>query len=244
MGSNAITYVPATELWDSYYDFLLEVAHRLDVKSVAELGGGARPIIADSDVWGFVPERVVIDISAEELAKADGNVEKRVADLCEPIRDGLNSYDMVLSKMLCEHVSDARIFHQNCFNLLRPGGRAVHFFPTLFAAPFIVNRLLPEDLGRSILGRISPSRVQDPDTKNGKFPALYKWCKGPTRGTLKRYESVGFEVEEWRAGFGHTYYRPVPLLDAAESAKARFLVEHPTPLLTSFAMIVLRKPES
>jgi SAM-dependent methyltransferase len=241
MTTGQISYAPTSDLRKNYNDFVLEMAHLNQVKAVAELGGGARPIIADSESWGFVPDRVVFDISAEELAKADGGLDKRVADLCRPISDGLGLYDLVFSKMLCEHVPDARAFHQNCFNLLRPGGLAIHFFPTLYAAPFIVNRLLPEGLSRSVLGRFHPRRLKDP--KNLKFPAFYKWCKGPTRKTLGLYESVGFEVEQWRGGYGHTYYTRVhPILDAAEQAKSRFLVRHPVPSLTSFAVIVLRKP--
>lgn len=240
MGATQVSYRTVEELRATYTDFLLETAHQNDVKSVAELGGGAKPIIADLDAWGFVPNRIAIDISAEELAKADDTVEKRVADLCQPITDGLNSYDMVFSNMLCEHVPDAQAFHRNAFNLLRPGGVAVHFFPTLYATPFVVNRLLPEEFARSVLNVFHPDRLKDP--KRGKFPALYKWCKGPTQKTLSLYESVGFEVEEWRAGYGHSYYSRVPFLNKAEKAKARFLVRHPAPALTSFAVIKLRKP--
>src|ERR1700721_1406514 len=54
------------------------------------------------------------------------------------------SYDLVFSKMLCEHLPDARTFHANCLRLLRPGARAVHFFPTLYTLPFVANRLIPE----------------------------------------------------------------------------------------------------
>ena len=240
MTENPVKYFPASDLWQSYDAFVLEVAHRNDVRAVAELGGGANPVIADADVWGFVPDRVVIDISAEELAKAEGDVDKRVEDLCQPIQEGLNSYDLVFSKMLCEHVSDAEVFHRNCFDLLRPGGRAIHFFPTLYATPFVINRLLPEDLARSLLSPLQPGRLSDP--KHGKFPALYRWCKGPTRKTLEHYRGVGFEVEEWRGGFGHSYYDRVSVLDGMEKAKSQFLLRHPVPLLTSFAVVVLRKP--
>jgi SAM-dependent methyltransferase len=239
--SGELRYKPAAELRRRYDDLLVELARRNGVKVVAELGGGANPIVANADAWGFVPGRVVFDISAEELSKAEGNVEKRVVDLCQPVSGGRASYDMVFSKMLCEHLPDAHAFHQNCFNLLRSGGLAVHLFPTLFAAPFVVNRLLPENLTRSIVRRVQPGRLDDP--KLGKFPAHYRWCTGPIHRTLRRYQSIGFEVEEWNGGFGHTYYNRIPLLDAAERAKSNFLIRHPVASLTSFAMVVLRKPE-
>ncbi len=235
-----VNYMGLEDIWQSYERLLVELGKRESVQSVAELGGGANPMVADADRWGFVPQRVVIDISADELAKADGDVETRVADLCQPITDGQESYDLVFSKMLCEHLPDARRFHENCFKILRPGGHSVHFFPTLYTLPFVINRLIPENLARSVLRKIQPGRIDDP--KQEKFPAYYRWCTGPTRRALKRFESVGFEVETWNASFGHSYYAILPPLDALERAKTKFLFQHPAPAFTTFAAVVLRKP--
>jgi SAM-dependent methyltransferase len=235
-----INYKSLDDLWQSYDPLVLDLAQRIGAESVAELGGGAKPMIADSERWGFAQQRTVIDISADELAKAQTDVDTKVADLCQPLVDGHNSYDLVFSKMLCEHLPDARVFHENCFKLLRPGGFAAHFFPTLYTVPFVINRLIPEKFARSVLRKVQPGRIDDP--KHEKFPAYYRWCTGPTRRTLKRYESVGFELEEWNASFGHTYYLVIPPLNAVEQAKTRFLFEHPVPALTSFAAVVLRKP--
>jgi SAM-dependent methyltransferase len=233
----AISYTGAQQLWDNYDELLLELA--TEAQSVAELGGGANPILA-GDRWRFVPERVVIDISAHELALGAGDFDQRVADLCRPIDHGLECYDLVFSKMLCEHLPDARTFHQNCFRLLRPGGRAVHFFPTLFTLPYVANRLIPEAFARAVLRRIQPGRIDDP--KHEKFPAYYRWCTGPTQRALRRYESIGFAVESFNAAFGHRYYAMFPRLEAAEQAKTRWLLRHPAPWWTSFAAVVLRKP--
>lgn len=235
-----IDYMHFTELWHGYEDLLLDLGRRQGSNAVAELGGGANPIVADSQKWGFMQHRVVIDISADELAKAEGDVETRVADLCEPIRDGHNSYDLVFSKMLCEHLTDPLVFHENCFNLLRPGGLAVHFFPTLYTVPFVANRLIPETTARSLLRAIQPGRIADP--KLDKFPAYYRWCTGPSRRFSKRFEGLGFEVERRLAAFGHNYYVRVPPLNAMERTKTRLLLRHPVPHLTSFAVVVLRKP--
>jgi SAM-dependent methyltransferase len=234
-------YADLDALWGGYEDLLVELGHLTGARAVAELGGGANPLVADEDRWGFAPERVVIDISADELAKASGNVRTRVADLCRPVSDGLSAYDLVFSKMLCEHIGDPRTFHRNCFGLLRPGGHAVHFFPTLSTLPFVVNRLIPEDFARSVLRKVQPHRISDP--RQEKFPAYYRWCTGPTPRATRRFESIGFEVEAWHATFGHTYYRPVAPLHRAELAKTRLLHQHPSPYLTSFAVVVLRKPE-
>ena len=237
-GGNVV-YMDVDELWNGYEDLLVELAKREGVKAVAELGGGANPIVAES-TWDFVQQRVVLDISAIELAKSDGNVETRVADLCQPIEDGHNQYDLVFSKMLCEHLPDPVTFHQNCFKLLRPGGLSVHFFPTLHTLPILVNHLIPEKQARSLVQVFQPWRISDP--KQQKFPAYYRWCLGPSRRTAKRYENVGFEVERINATFGHGYYRRIPPLHALEELKMKFLHRYPVPYLASFVVIILRKP--
>lgn len=236
-----VSYKDLTELWRSYPGLLLELARDHGVTDVAELGAGAKPLVGDTEKWGFVNHRVVIDISADELAKAGTEVETQVADLCQPIATGHNSYDLVFSNMLCEHLADPRTFHENCFNLLRPGGLSVHFFPTLFAFPFVINKMIPERLSHAVMNKIHRARLEH--GKYDKFPAYYRWTTGPTRRSIKRFESVGFEVQDFYGTFGHNYYYQIPPLNASEFAKSRFLMRHPVPALTSYAVVVLRKPE-
>lgn len=50
------------------------------------------------------------------------------------------SFDVVESQNVAEHVRDPEAMHHNIHAMLKPGGVAIHFFPTLFAVPFIVNR--------------------------------------------------------------------------------------------------------
>lgn len=235
-----VEYTDLDTLWKGYDGFVRQLAQREGVDRVAELGGGANPVIADPAQWGFAGHRVVIDISAGELAKAQGDVETRVADLCRPIADEHNTYDLLFSKMLCEHLPDARTFHQNCFNLLKPGGLSVHYFPTLYTFPFVVNKLMPERAARAVVDKVQPGRLQLGTMD--KFPAYYRWTTGPTKRAIRRFNSVGFEVEQWHGAFGHHYYHVLKPLAAMERAKTRFLLKHPVPALTSFAAVVLRKP--
>jgi SAM-dependent methyltransferase len=236
-----VSYKDVTELWQSYPGLVLEYARSHDVKDVAELGGGANPQVGDADKWGFVDHRVVFDISATEMAKANSDVDTQTADLCQPIAAGHNSYDLVFSTLLCEHLRDPQTFHENCFNFLRPGGLSIHFFPTLFAFPFVVNKLIPERLSHAVLSKIHRERLEH--GRHDKFPAYYRWTTGPTPRAVRRFESIGFELVEFRASFGHQYYYLFPPLNALESAKSRFLLRHPAPALTSYAAVVLRKPE-
>ena len=234
-----VDYKDTRAIWQDFGPFLVDLAQEQCVNDVAELGGGANPFVADTK-WGFANHRVVIDISADELAKAPGDVETRVADLCQPIRDGHNAYDLVFSVLLCEHLPDPRTFHENCFNLLRPGGHSVHFHPTLSTFPFVLNKLMPEKATRSLIRKFQPGRLEL--TTVEKFPAYYRWCTGPTRRAVKRYQELGFEVDGWQATFGHYYYYAIPPLHALERAKTRLLLRHPVPALASYAVVVLRKP--
>jgi SAM-dependent methyltransferase len=235
-----VNYKDMTSLWTGYEDQVLDLARTNGVTTVAELGGGANPFVADLDKWGFTEHRIVVDISANELAKAQGDVETRVADLCKPIEGEQGGYDLVFSKMLCEHLPNPRVFHENCFKLLRPGGLSVHYFPTLFTFPFMVNKIIPEELARKILDKVQPGRLELGNLD--KFPAYYRWTTGPTRRAYRRFESIGFRVEQYHSTFGHHYYHFVKPLDAVERAKSSFLLKHPVASLTSFSVVVLRKP--
>jgi SAM-dependent methyltransferase len=235
-----VDYTDMNSLWQGYQDQVVKLARSNGVNTVAELGGGANPFVADTERWGFAEHRIVVDISARELAKAPDHVVVRVADLCQPINNDLTSYDLVFSKMLCEHLPNPRVFHENCFKLLRPGGLSVHFFPTLFTFPFVVNKFMPETLARKVLDKVQPGRLELGNLD--KFPAYYRWTSGPTRRAFRRFESLGFQVEAYHATFGHLYYHSIKPLDALERAKTNFLLRHPAAGLTSFAVVVLRKP--
>lgn len=237
--ADEIEYWDFAELWRGYDDSVLDLARREGVQAVAELGGGANPVVGDPDKWGFADHRVVVDISPLELRKAAVAVKTRVADLCQPIEDEAGTYDLVFSKMLCEHLPDPVVFHQNCNRLLRPGGLSVHFFPTPGAFPFLVNKLIPERTARRILDRAQPGRLDQPNLQ--KFPAYYRGTTGPTRRAIAGFEGFGFKVEQWKSGFGHAYYQVIPPLQALENAKSRFLRRHPIPALASFSVVLLRK---
>ena len=233
-----VGFVPFRHLWESFDDRLVELVQASGATDVGELGGGANPSLAVTRGAGRPVELTVLDISYDELAKAPSGVRKLRTDLCgdqPPVRE---RFDVVFSRMLCEHVPSGVRFHRNCRAMLRAGGNAMHFFPTVTALPFVVNRVLPEVLGERIVEAILPSRRRG--GKHSKFPAYYRWCWGPTPQQLARYRSLGFDVVSYDAGIGHAYYDKVPVLRDLERAKSRFLLEHPTPWLTAYALVVLR----
>lgn len=202
--------------------------------SVADLGAGAHPVLSPAEVERLGLEYTIFDISARELEKAAPAYTKVVADVDgQTFTDG-NSYDLVVSRWLLEHLSSPPRFHRNVYEMLKPGCSAIHFFPTLYSTPFLINWLLPETVSSRVLG----ASFQD----RSKFPARYSWCRGPTKRQLRRLEATGFSVDEYVGYYGHPYYGRFRPLAVAERRLRAYLGRHPSPLLTSFASVTLTRP--
>lgn len=211
-----------------------------DVKRVCEVGGGAKPAVSPAKVQRLGLEYVVLDESQTQLDNAPEGYHLLRADILdseavsELIRQH-GSFDLVVSRWTAEHISDGKAFHEQVFRLLRPGGTAVHFFPTLYALPFLVNRVLSPGISAALLFRTFTAREK-------KFRAYYSWCRGPTQRQIKRIEGIGFSVESYIGFFGHNFYARVKPLGAAHTKVTDALIDHPLPSMTSFALAVLRRP--
>jgi SAM-dependent methyltransferase len=239
--SSIIEYRLTHEAWDGYEAFLKQLVIARGCRTICEIGGGANPALSLDFVQAHQLEYVIIDISAEELAKAPAGYRKRVQDVTQPLTGEEGTYDLVFSKMLAEHVSDPVMFHRNLHRLLRAGGAAFHFFPTLYSPPFVLNLLLPERLAYFILNRVQSGREKG--GRKGKFPAFYRWCRGPLPGQFRRLESIGFRVVRYLGFFGHSgYYQKVPWIKRGHESLCQWLQRHPIPWLTSFAYVVVEKP--
>ena len=189
---------------------------RPSVSQVLDVGGGANPILPACD---HDTKCVLLDIDPLELAKAPPEYRKLVADFAVPCDLG-ERFELIVSHSVCEHVQDPIAFHRNVLAHLRPGGRAMHFFPTLYAPPFVANRLLHERAASALLHGLQAGREQDGSL--GKFPAYYRWCRGPSRRQIRRFTGVGFEVERFVASYGHSpYYARWPKVAASRTVCRR-----------------------
>lgn len=234
-----ISYGPSPRAWQDHSDCLHALIRYEGIQAVLELGGGANPALTLAQAQNQRLDYAILDISREELDKAPAGYRKICADLNQPMPQVEGDFDLIFSKMLAEHVRDGAVFHKNVFNLLRPGGYAFHFFPTLYAPPFLANKLLPERLAQWVLDRVNPRDKY----QHAKFPAYYSWCRGPTAQQMRRLESVGFEIYRYIGFFGHeSYYRRLPLIRNLHRLTTAGLLRHPVPWLTSFAYLILRKP--
>jgi SAM-dependent methyltransferase len=209
-------------------------------RNVLEIGSGANPTLSVESVRRLGLTYTTNDISEAELGKADSAYARLRHDFSEthPPLELHGSFDLVFSRMVNEHVRDGARYYRNIAAVLAPGGITTHWFSTLYALPFVGNRLMPEFVADRILDVLAPRDRSD----HGKFKAYYSWGRGPTRKMLARLDALGFDVIEYTGYFGHTYYRRrLPLLDYLERRKAAWLAKHPNPFLTSYARVVLRK---
>jgi hypothetical protein len=223
--------------WEHHLPFLERLIDRTAARRVCDVGAGARPTLPPETVAAKGLDYVLLDISGDELAKAPDGYAKLRADISAADFEAREPFDLVVTRMVAEHIEDAETFHTNVGRLLVPNGRAFHFFATLYEVPFVLNRLLPRTLGDEILTALRPPEAR----RRPKFRAYYRWCRGPTARQIRRFTDAGFDVEEYVGFFGHSYYRRVRPIQELENRLARLLVRRPIPLVTSFAWVVLRK---
>ena len=135
-------------------DFAYGVAHHKEhcrrlitdngFTTICEIGGGRAPLFSREEASTMGLDYTVLDISDKELRAAPDHVRKIEADIgALDLTRFSQRYDFMFSRMLAEHVRDGTAMHRNVLQLLRPGGMAFHFFPTLFTPAFVANRLLP-----------------------------------------------------------------------------------------------------
>lgn len=236
-----ISYGHITTAWDGYSEWLLALVRNGRPKKVLEIGGGAKPSIPISDLGPLgIAEYTVLDISEEELAKAPPEYKKVCADICSENLPLEGQYDLIFSRMLAEHVRVPETFHQNIFKLLAPGGRAFHFFATMFSPIYLLNRMMPEWATEKLVFFADPKRTKG--GHNDKFPAYYRWCYGPVNWQTRRFQRLGYEVETYKGFFGHGYYNKLPGLRQIHERITTMLLRHPIPYFTTVAYLVLRKP--
>ncbi len=233
-----ISYKRTKQVWKGYDDFLVSLIEKYSSKRICDIGGGANPILSLEYINNKELAYSILDISESELAKAPDEYNKITQDICTPTLPIDKEYDFIFSKMLAEHVKDGEQFHKNIHKLLCNGGIAVHFFPTLYTVPFLVNSLLPEKLTYSLLEFIMPNRDL---FQRAKFPAYYRWCRGPLKKQIFKFNKIGFDVIDYIGLFGHGYYDRIKIARLFHNLKTNFLLKHPLPLFTNFAMVVLSK---
>lgn len=219
-----------------YADELKALVAAYPAARILELGAGRWPSFKIAEMPDTVESYTVNDISSDELALLPEDYDKACFDVSGDASSFRDSYDVVFSRFLAEHVRDGVAMHRNVFRVLKGGGVAFHLIPTLYALPFVLNKLAPERLTTPLLKWLSPRRAISP-----KFRAYYSACYGDPVRMTELLAEIGYKRIEIRPFFGHFYYEKIPLLSGIHHRFSALAAERNWNHLSSYAYIVAYK---
>ncbi len=215
--------------YDTYFQ---ECSKNLNANiSILEIGGGAHPSIQNRENITYT----IVDPDQSELNKAPDDVIKLkgiVQDLASN-----KKYDLIISKMVLEHVEDPDTFHQSVLGLLKQDGKVIHFFAGRHSLPALVNRMLPEFVGDTILKLLKNRDLEE----SPKYEAYYRRTLGHTKSQLEYFERLGYKIDSYSSFVGHKYLASIPILGAIEKGYTKCLTMIEAKKLATVALVVLKK---
>ncbi|MCA0424626.1 MAG: methyltransferase domain-containing protein [Proteobacteria bacterium] len=228
--------------WDNYDKIIPALSRHFGLKRLCEIGGGRDPLFQRQEANALGLHYTINDIDPVELAHAPEGYDKACFDIAGdlwalPGQPG--PYDLMVSRMVFEHVADVERAWNNVQALLAPGGVALCFFPTLYAWPFVINHLIPESLSHKIVHALFPNRRDgggDP-----KFPAVYDWCYGRESVLRPMLEKAGFSDIHVQPFWGQHYLAKFPVLRDVDAALDRLMARLDWRLFTSYTYVIVRK---
>ncbi|CAH1650093.1 Class I SAM-dependent methyltransferase [Hyphomicrobiales bacterium] len=228
--------------WDNYEPAILGLARQFGLRRICEIGGGRDPLFTPEQAMAAGLDFTVNDIDAGELALTPAGLRTArfdiAGDLSEP-EAVAGSYDMMVSRMVFEHIDGVEQAWRNIHALLAPGGIALAFFPTLWAPVFALNHFLPETASRAIVHALFPARREGGD--DPKFPALYDGCRGSPALLAPMLNRAGFTDIHVQRFWGHGYFDRMPGLKQLDHAFNALAARIGWNLVTTYAYVVVRK---
>jgi SAM-dependent methyltransferase len=199
--------------------------------SILEIGGGAHPSFENRSNISYT----IVDPDSKELNKSPKDVHK--LNLTIEQMDSQQQYDLIISKMVLEHIPSPDEFHEKVFQLLKPNGKAIHFFACRHSIPSFVNRVLPEFMSDALLRLLQNRNTED----YPKYPAYYKRTNGGVTSQIKYFEGLGYEVDAYNSYVGHKYFQSIPILKQLEQLYTWVLVQLKMKSLATVALVILKK---
>ena len=240
---------PVLDLIDNFPAFgkaapyLKKIITEHNYKLIADIGGGANPVLDDEFIAKNNIRCFLIDKSTSELNKAPplyDKIEANASASNDIFRKQIagRKFDLIFSHMFLEHIENPMQAHRNFYSALNPGGRCVHIYPSPNNIPLTLNRLLPEAISGYLLRIAQPTR--DLQGSRRKFKAYYRMCGAPTPGLAAEFEAIGYTVRQHTGYIGHTYYERFKPLAIIERGLRKIIFKLGLPL-TSGCLLVLEK---
>lgn len=227
-----------TWAFDNYKSTVTDMIKTFGCRNILEVGGGRSPLLSLAEADDLSVRYTVNDISQRELDLGPSWASKTCFDIAG--RDApTGEFDLVFSRMVMEHVRDASQAYNNLYELLAPGGIGLHFHPTLFAPPFVINYLLPDSVSRKVLS-IFGHRFTDTIHEYPKFPAYYSWCRN-SQSVRQKIKAVGFREVQLIDFYGHGYFKKIPGIQQIDASLSRLALKQGLRVLTSYAYTMVRR---
>ena len=193
---------------------------------VLDIGSGAQPAIPREEL---PPESwyVGLDISSDELEKAPADAYDAtvVADAATTIPDLRDSFDLVVSWQVLEHVSSTDAVVTNARSYLKDGGSFVAMLSGGLSPFALLNRAIPHTLARRVLEGLTG---REPATV---FPARYDRCSyAGLQRTFTNWSEL--QIECYYRGAGYFRFNPLvqtvylALEDRLEQRRSRRFATH------------------
>lgn len=203
---------------------------------ILELGAGRWASFPLEEMPDTIRSYTVNDISEDELALLPEGYDKAPFDVSGDASNFRDTYDVVFSRFLAEHVPDGEAMHRNVFSVLRKGGTAFHLIPTLYAVPFLVNKYIPEKVGDVFLKLFTGSRRTSP-----KFPAPYSACYANPDKMVAMLKGMGYSDVKFRNFYGHFYYEKIPVLNTVHEKFSAIAADNDWHQFGTYAYITATK---
>lgn len=227
---------------DNYETLIRTLVRTLGLKHICEIGGGRNPMFTPEQVRDMGVRLTVNDISARELELAPSEFSKACFDISAPLPKEIlegDKFDLMFSRMVFEHVKDARRAWKNVYDVLNPGGVGLAYLPTLYALPYVVNMLIPEFASRAIVKMLYPHRADDGSSP--KFPAYYDYSYSIDGKVRPMLETIGFREIDIVPFWGHDYFVSIPGVREVDHALSRLARARNWRALTAYTYIIVRK---
>jgi SAM-dependent methyltransferase len=139
--------------------------------AILDVGSGRRPALALADRPPGC-RYVGLDLLAAELERAPAGAydEYVVSDICDPVEELRDRFDLVVSWQVLEHVRDTRSAIASTHRYLRPGGTFVALLSGRRSVNAVLNQVMPERAGVWLMRRLLHRHPES------VFPAHYDQC--------------------------------------------------------------------
>ena len=228
--------------WENYKRAIIAIAREKGLKRHLEIGGGRDPLFLPNEVAAHGFDVTLNDISAHELTlapKGYATVQCDIAGKDAKEILGAERYDLAYCRMVMEHLPDVPRMWENINAALAPGGVALSFFPTLYAPPYVLNRIIPEKISRWLLETVFPDRKEEGD--NPKFPAYYDYCFSEEDKIVPMLKRAGFSDVVVLPFWGYSYFWKFPGVKQIDAAFTKIARERQWRAVSSFAYVIATK---